>query len=216
MFGWSISASACRSASNRASTCLRVHPGLDQLDGDVPLDRLGLLGPPDAAHAALADRLDERVLAGDHGARPLVLAGVVGGRFGGTGRRVVGGVRAGGARRSWGRGVERPAASGSRNRLAPAWAARSASTRCRRASSAPQTRSRYAERAAGSVCSRASPTIVVRSGLSAGTAFPPERVHSPLLRPVPKCATESATNPNAPVSQGVRRPSPGEPPVSVG
>ena len=32
-------------------------PGLDQLDGDQPLDRLGLLGHPDRAHAALADLL---------------------------------------------------------------------------------------------------------------------------------------------------------------
>ena len=56
MLGWSIRARACRSASNRASTCLRVHPRLDQLDRDLPLDRLGLLGHPDRAHAALADR----------------------------------------------------------------------------------------------------------------------------------------------------------------
>ena len=46
-------------------TCRRVHAGLDHLDGDQALDRLGLLGHPDAAHAALADRLDELVRA-DH------------------------------------------------------------------------------------------------------------------------------------------------------
>ena len=61
MFGWSIRARACRSASNRASTCLRVHPRLDQLDGDRPLDRLGLLGHPDRAHPALADLLEQLV-----------------------------------------------------------------------------------------------------------------------------------------------------------
>ena len=32
-----------------------VHPRLDELDGDQALDRLGLLGHPDGAHAALAD-----------------------------------------------------------------------------------------------------------------------------------------------------------------
>ena len=58
MLGWSIRASACRSASNRASTALRVHPGLDQLERHLPLDRLGLLGQVDGAHAALADDLD--------------------------------------------------------------------------------------------------------------------------------------------------------------
>ena len=35
----------------------RVHAGLDDLDGDQALDRLGLLGQPDGAHAALADLL---------------------------------------------------------------------------------------------------------------------------------------------------------------
>ena len=70
MFGWSIRASACRSASKRAMTCAGVHAGLDQLDGDQALDRLGLLGHPDAAHAALADLLDELVRA-DHRAGAL-------------------------------------------------------------------------------------------------------------------------------------------------
>ena len=39
MFGWSIRARACRSASNRATTCLRVHPRLDHLQGHPPADR---------------------------------------------------------------------------------------------------------------------------------------------------------------------------------
>jgi hypothetical protein len=38
-----------------------VHPGLDELDRDQSLDRLGLLGHPHGAHAALADRLDQLV-----------------------------------------------------------------------------------------------------------------------------------------------------------
>jgi hypothetical protein len=37
----------------------RIHAGLDELDGDEAFDRLGLLGHPDAAHAAFADLLDE-------------------------------------------------------------------------------------------------------------------------------------------------------------
>ena len=57
MFGWSISASACRSASNRASTAFESIPALMSLTRDPPLDRLGLLGHPDRAHAALADLL---------------------------------------------------------------------------------------------------------------------------------------------------------------
>ena len=42
-----------------------VHPRLDQLDRDQPLDRLGLLGHPDRTHAALAHLLDQLVRADD-------------------------------------------------------------------------------------------------------------------------------------------------------
>ena len=34
---------------------LGVHAGLDELERDVALDRFGLLGDPDLAHAAFAD-----------------------------------------------------------------------------------------------------------------------------------------------------------------
>ena len=44
MFGWSISASACRSASKRAITCRVSMPGLMILSATRRLDRLGLLG----------------------------------------------------------------------------------------------------------------------------------------------------------------------------
>ena len=56
---------------------LRVHPRLDDLERDEPLDRLGLLGQLDHAHAPLADLLDELVLAGDDvpGVDRLVVAG---------------------------------------------------------------------------------------------------------------------------------------------
>ena len=61
MFGWSISARACRSASKRAITCRRVHARLDDLQRDAALDRLGLLGHVDDAHAAFADLLQQLV-----------------------------------------------------------------------------------------------------------------------------------------------------------
>ena len=65
MFGWSISASACRSASKRAITCRVSIPGLMTFSATVPLDRLGLLGHVDDAHAALADLLEQLVGADD-------------------------------------------------------------------------------------------------------------------------------------------------------
>src|SRR5262245_4415908 len=54
MLGWSISASACRSCSKRQHLP-RVHPRLDELQGHLAADRLGLLGDPDGPHAALAE-----------------------------------------------------------------------------------------------------------------------------------------------------------------
>ena len=45
---------------------LGVHAGLDDLDGDGPLHRLGLLGQEDAAHASFANPLQDLVTAGDH------------------------------------------------------------------------------------------------------------------------------------------------------
>ena len=65
MLGWSISARACRSASNRAMTCLRVHARLDDLQGHLAADGLRLLGHVDDAHAALADLLQQLVGADD-------------------------------------------------------------------------------------------------------------------------------------------------------
>ena len=38
-----------------------VHAGLDDLQGDLALDRLGLLGHEDDAHAAFADLLQQLV-----------------------------------------------------------------------------------------------------------------------------------------------------------
>ena len=61
---------------------LAVHASLDQLQRHLALDRLGLLGDPDFAHAALADLLDEAVAAGDDHA--------------GLDLRVIGGDRRGG------------------------------------------------------------------------------------------------------------------------
>ena len=61
MFGWSIRARACRSASNRATTGLRVHARLDDLERHLAADRLGLLGHVDDAHPALAEQLEDPV-----------------------------------------------------------------------------------------------------------------------------------------------------------
>ena len=47
---------------------LRVHPGLDELERDQSFDRLGLLGHPDRAHAALADLFEQLVLPGNDAA----------------------------------------------------------------------------------------------------------------------------------------------------
>ena len=44
---------------------LRVHARLDQLERHLALDRLGLPGDPDFAHAAFADLLLKRVPARD-------------------------------------------------------------------------------------------------------------------------------------------------------
>ena len=65
MLGWSISASACRSASKRAITSRRVHAGLDDFQGHLAADGLLLLGHEDEAHAAFADLLQQLVGADD-------------------------------------------------------------------------------------------------------------------------------------------------------
>ena len=44
---------------------LRVHPGLDQFERDLPLHRLGLVGPVDRPHPALADDLNQGVPSGN-------------------------------------------------------------------------------------------------------------------------------------------------------
>ena len=61
MLGWSIMARACRSASKRAMTCFGVHARLDDLQGHLAADGLGLLGHVDDAHAPLADLLQQLV-----------------------------------------------------------------------------------------------------------------------------------------------------------
>ena len=73
MFGWSIIASAWRSASKRAITCLVSMPSL--MTFSATLRRTGslLLGHVDDAHAALADLLQELVGA-DRAARSFLRA----------------------------------------------------------------------------------------------------------------------------------------------
>jgi hypothetical protein len=65
MFGWSNQCQRLPLGLEAGDDLPGVHAGLDQLDGDQALHRLGLLCLPDAAHAALADRLDE-LLRADH------------------------------------------------------------------------------------------------------------------------------------------------------
>ncbi len=65
MFGWSIMASGLALGLEAGEDLPGVHPGLDDLEGDHARDGLALLGHPDAAEAALADLLAQRVGA-DH------------------------------------------------------------------------------------------------------------------------------------------------------
>ncbi len=65
MFGWSIIARACRSASKRAITWRVSMPGLMIFSATVALNRLGLLGHEDDAHAAFADLFKQLVGADD-------------------------------------------------------------------------------------------------------------------------------------------------------
>ena len=62
MLGWSIIASACRSASKRATTWRVSIPSLMIFSARLPPDRLLLLGQVDAAEPAFADQLQQRVL----------------------------------------------------------------------------------------------------------------------------------------------------------
>ena len=70
MLGWSISARACRSASNRATTWRVSMPALMILRATLRLHGLSLLGHPDLAHAPLADPFQQLVGA-DEGAGAL-------------------------------------------------------------------------------------------------------------------------------------------------
>ena len=120
-----------------------VHPRLDDLDGDLAADGLGLLGHVDDAHAPLADRLEQLV---GPDARPRPFEDRPGpGRDG----RSVQSPR--GRRRSPGDSMKLPA---------PSMASSSRSTRWRSSALSPQARSRKAARSAGSVLSRASRKMV--------------------------------------------------------
>ena len=58
-------ARACRSASNRATTCSRVHARLDDLQRHLAAHGLRLLGHVDDAHAPFADLFQQLVGADD-------------------------------------------------------------------------------------------------------------------------------------------------------
>ena len=66
MLGWSIKASACRSASNRASTVRESMPILISFSATMPAHRGRLLGEVDRAHPPLAEDFEQLVAAGDH------------------------------------------------------------------------------------------------------------------------------------------------------
>ena len=53
----------------------RIHADLDQFQGHPPLDRLGLLGPVDRAHAPFSEDFEQRVSAGDDLVRDEPVAG---------------------------------------------------------------------------------------------------------------------------------------------
>ena len=72
MLGWSIRASACRSASKRAIDLAGVHARLDDLQGHLAADGLLLLGDEDQAQAALADLLHELIRADDRAGRSVI------------------------------------------------------------------------------------------------------------------------------------------------
>ena len=62
MLGWSISASAWRSASNRAITWREFIPGLMIFERDLAMDGVRLLGHVDDPHPSLADLFQQLVL----------------------------------------------------------------------------------------------------------------------------------------------------------
>ena len=120
----------------------RVHAGLDELQRDQALDRLGLLGHPDGAHAALADLL----------------------RSACTGRSPCRGVRVTGSSIGLGQGRPGRLVEGAQSRIGRA----AASRRSARSSASPaQARSRKAGHASGAWLSTASRKIALtRSGRS--------------------------------------------------
>ena len=55
MLGWSMTRQRRSFRLEAGEDLARVHPGPDDLDGDLALERLGLRGQEDGAHAALAE-----------------------------------------------------------------------------------------------------------------------------------------------------------------
>ena len=116
MLGWSIIASACRSASNRAMTWRVSMPGLMIFRATLRRTGSSLLGHVDDAHAPFADLLEQLVRADD---------------------------RAGAFHRlGWGETTVGPAAGESRKLPILGWRSRSRSTLRRRSGSEPHTSSR--------------------------------------------------------------------------
>ena len=68
MFGWSISARRLPLLLEPGQQAAGIDAGADDLERDPALDRLGLVGDVDGAHAALAELLAQLVAAGENAA----------------------------------------------------------------------------------------------------------------------------------------------------
>ena len=156
MFGWSIIARACRSASKRATTCLESMPGLMTFRATRRRTGCGLLGDVDDAHAPLADLLQQLVGADDRAGLLDARAGIVG--DGHRGHR--------------GRGLEEVAPPRRQRRGAP--------RRDRLSSVSPQCWSRNAERASELSSSRAAKKSSSTLGVACCIGHAPFAALSPL------------------------------------
>src|SRR5262245_33169605 len=98
MLGWSIMASACRSASNRDRTCRLSMPGLISLRATRRRTGSVCSATQTVPHAAFADLLQQLVAGGDEGAGAIVGAGWRGrgGHVGGFGLQETAGLLAAG------------------------------------------------------------------------------------------------------------------------
>jgi hypothetical protein len=72
MLGWSIKRQRLPLRLEAGEHGLGIHARLDELQRHLALDRRGLFGGPDGAHAPLADQFQKLVALRDHGPGLLV------------------------------------------------------------------------------------------------------------------------------------------------